>query len=623
MATGGIFTIIANDGKQDRMLTATDLLNARMALIRHARMNDKVLENDPTPTLLDIEKTHILFMNAHFKPFAAIGFEYSKVNSQTSSTSLNTEVQFSIPQFGDFFADMVLHATVAAPTITRTSGFEVTTANDVSQGASPTAGAQHAAAFRWCAFPGERLLQRVSFRVNGNPLDEYTPHSTNFYREFCVPEHKKASWYRCVGQELPKEGWLRQPGTDLTVDPTSANLSTTNGIIGAGAGPTSHRIYGAVLNGAQTPKAAAASIDLWIPLLFWFADPRTAVPSVAIPFGQRYITITLASTSQMYGLVPRGDGSWSSPNAALTDASTQVSTLELYINNIFVNSEVHDIYIRRIGFTLIRVHREQAQPCDSSSGEKLMSNLKWPIEALFVGMRLAKYNTSSLYSVHLDKWHTFSQTTNTAYGMSNVLSSHDAEALTATAVTIATSGIVDLGTGDATNEVSLGDTLSLNGHICVVAAVTDGDTLEVEPAPVQAVVATTTTVLVCAVKLKEPQIEVPEQVATVDKMTVKAHGIPIYNNIDDSFYSQYVPFRYGGLNVSSPKDIGAMMIPFGLYFGTYQPSGHINVSRAREFYVEYTSSVISSSVNGELIVCASAINFLLISDGSAVLRYST
>ena len=65
------------------------------------------------------------------------------------------------------------------------------------------------------------------------------------------------------------------------------------------------------------------------------------------------------------------------------------------------------------------------------------------------------------------------------------------------------------------------------------------------------------------------------------------------------------------------------MINFNLYPGTYQPSGHINVSRAREFYIAYTSSVISTSLVGTLVVVAAAINFLLISDGSAVLRYST
>ena len=65
------------------------------------------------------------------------------------------------------------------------------------------------------------------------------------------------------------------------------------------------------------------------------------------------------------------------------------------------------------------------------------------------------------------------------------------------------------------------------------------------------------------------------------------------------------------------------MINFCLYPGTYQPSGHINVSRAREFYLQYDSSYVTSSDAAELIVNAVAINFLLISDGSATLRYAT
>ena len=35
MATGGIFTIITNDGKQDRMLMATALLHERLRAIKH------------------------------------------------------------------------------------------------------------------------------------------------------------------------------------------------------------------------------------------------------------------------------------------------------------------------------------------------------------------------------------------------------------------------------------------------------------------------------------------------------------------------------------------------------------------------------------------------------------
>jgi hypothetical protein len=68
MATGGIFQLITNDGKQDRMLMATALLNKRLLEIERMRARNPQIR-DPTPTLVDIERTHILFMNAHFKPF--------------------------------------------------------------------------------------------------------------------------------------------------------------------------------------------------------------------------------------------------------------------------------------------------------------------------------------------------------------------------------------------------------------------------------------------------------------------------------------------------------------------------------------------------------------------------
>ncbi len=68
MATGGIFQLITNDGKQDRLLMASELLRNRLDAITANRKANPAI-SDPTPTLLDIEKTHILFTNAHFKPF--------------------------------------------------------------------------------------------------------------------------------------------------------------------------------------------------------------------------------------------------------------------------------------------------------------------------------------------------------------------------------------------------------------------------------------------------------------------------------------------------------------------------------------------------------------------------
>ncbi len=146
MATGGIFTIITNDGKQDRMLMATALLHERLRAInefkqkRNGRAADDLVN---LPTLLDIEKTHFLFTNAHFKPFAAIGFEYNKVRATSGNPSLGSSIQFSIPQFGDFFHDICCHAVLLQPTLNSTASIN-----------------SNAPLMRWAAFPGEALLQQ-------------------------------------------------------------------------------------------------------------------------------------------------------------------------------------------------------------------------------------------------------------------------------------------------------------------------------------------------------------------------------------------------------------------------------------------------------------------------------
>ena len=65
------------------------------------------------------------------------------------------------------------------------------------------------------------------------------------------------------------------------------------------------------------------------------------------------------------------------------------------------------------------------------------------------------------------------------------------------------------------------------------------------------------------------------------------------------------------------------MIPLSLNTGEYQPGGYINVSRAREFYLNFTSKYLSPTSKLEIVVLADALNFLLIDNGTATLRYST
>lgn len=196
MSAGGTFRLIANDGKADRMIMATELLNARIKDISCQR--EKLGYADPTPTLVDIERTHILFINAHFKPFAAIGYEYNQVRVSSGNPQFGSNVQFSIPVFGDFFCDMVVNMRLAAtsasagvipafPAYIGASDQAVTATSSVSATENTTdgiytkytheyvnmagdvlsVGAAATNYVRYCEFPGERALRKVAFDVNG------------------------------------------------------------------------------------------------------------------------------------------------------------------------------------------------------------------------------------------------------------------------------------------------------------------------------------------------------------------------------------------------------------------------------------------------------------------------
>lgn len=566
------------------------------------------------------------------------------MTSSSGTGTLGNTVQFSIPQFGDFFNDMVVHAVIKQPTVTYGAGVESTSDQSL---------------MRWCAYPGERLLKKVKFEVNGNPLDEYTSDAVNFHREFLVQPNKEVGWNRCVGQEESESGSLDQP-----------NWADN----GYSASEVNSRICVHSKSGLQTPTGPKTEdVELFIPLLFWCnKDPRLSVPSVAIPYGQRFINIELAEQTEMVGLVGRGvnannpyglSGSIAATGGSITPDTAVISKLELYINNIFVNPEVHNIFIKRIGFTLIRVHRRQTHTTNGSSGgtpdSLLLQQLKWPIEALFVGIRMASYNPNGAEqrASTLDRWHKFSSVTDTTrwtrgWKSNKVTSfSNTTPALTLRAGAAISSVVVGAATGTpnlqttltfntAPTMLTIGDTLTWTNvthgtGTGTVAFISDdgltvklrelmGDLNAFDGDDLQ----TGAHIATSFIHGKLSPAEVTSTVAvcrpTLERVTIKAHGIAIYHDFPAKFYNAYLPYNYGGPNIRTPDDCGALMITFCLYPGTYQPSGHINVSRAREFYIDFTTTnAVTPDATGTLIVIASAINFLLISDGSAVLRYST
>lgn len=496
MATGAIFNLLINTGQQDKLLLANELLKDRLKEIERLRCKNPALK-DKLPTLVDIEKTHVMFLNAHYKPFVATAFQYYNIGTFAGITKFGSQVTFSIPQYGDFFSDMVVNVKLAGLTVGPTS-----------------------AQVRYCDFIGHRLFQQTHFEVNGNDLDVYTYNVYNFHYQFMVTEQKRRVWKQMVGQEVPNPAYLTQ---NPLVD--------------------TYREVKNIVNGPQTPKVVQADstgtdVEMWIPLLFWFnMDTRLSIPSVSIPYGQRFIKIDLAPVDLICQGIPTAD--FTPPT---------ITEMQLYINNLFVNPEIHDIFIKRIGFQLIRVHREQAVGANTSTGSLLLDQLKYPIETIYCGLQ------PNINQASMDNWWRYSFVTDT-----NLI-----------------------------YPVAVANPLPPPANVLAFA-----------PADLK---------------------QTKETITSLQVLTV---GIELWFVTPGRFFSQFVPYMYGGYNVTSPDDAGVYMIPFNLYPGSYQPSGHINLSKTREFYLNYTSNIVSGIVPATMYVVGMAINFLLVSEGTAVLRYNT
>lgn len=350
---------------------------------------------------------------------------------------------------------------------------------------------------------------------------------------------------------------------------------------------------------------------------------------------QRFINIQLATQGELVDVFPRGAGYWAAPQGSLSTSTNLIRKIELYINNIFVNPEVHEIFIKRIGFSLIRVHRQQIYSASNASDEILLQQLKWPVETLFVGMKMEDYNSSNEATrrSYLDRWHRFCKVDHTSYAQTGFMSYRrevlgtGVETLNletvgpAPALGTVTASAPIFGAG-VDRYIDVGDFIVINGTPYQVKEYVSTTVINVSQDVAGAVLPAVMGVplppanLVAATdyyKLTQEPISARVETCTktIDSLSITAHGIPIYQDFPSMVFNSYFPYHYGGSAIKTPNDIGALMVNFALYPGTYQPSGHINVSRAREFYIKYNSSVISSVDKGQLVVLASTIKKLV------------
>jgi hypothetical protein len=589
MSTGGIFKLIVNDGIQDSLLLASDYLTQRLKHIRAVAKQKSMIQragfsreaeedNSWGPTVDMINKTHVIFTNGSYKPFVATGFEYRKVST---TAKFGGTSKFTLEVFGDFINDCVVHL--------KLSGLSAKSPKD---------------RVRYASYLGHKLISSTSITVNGNSLDNTTSDDYNAFYEFQVPSDKKNGWLRNIGQEIPHSAYV-------SADPTY----------------DLHREYKLFGDGNQTYKQSHDEIELWIPLLFWFRKVSCSLQGGAIPYGQSDINIKFAEVAEVVGFIDfGGGGDYNSP---------KITSCDLYMNHIFMNPDVSDIFRKKFGFTLIRVHGRHLEKIIESEGEIKIHGLKWPTESLYVSFKPDINMTLPQY------WHSSSTLEYNEVRVPVVAKNPFAETICS----------VDITTPPTTNTVTIGyisgvllsvvpsayisydfiitggygysnldpslNRYRVGGYTGVPKTITIVGEWRIIPD-------STTTFELFRKQVGSNLAKYYRETPTVSSIGIHANGIPIYDTLPESFYNSYLPYRYGEA-INTPGDRGWYMINFNFFPGDHQPSGHINLSRAREFYIKYTSvnGNISRTKSVMLIVLSFAINFLLVSDGGAVLRYST
>ena len=521
MSKAAVYHLSVSDQRFDQAITASGFLAQRLADVRAART--LAGREDPTPGFADIERTHKNFLYASYRPHVAVASEYARIKSSGGSTRLGaagTTLQFTLPVYGEFTSDIALR--VRFPAIGSTTATTATASTPL---------------LRYCALPGVRLLSRVELRSDQTLVDDYTPDDVIASSKFFLGDDQRLGWERCMGQQEQREA-----------------IFIANGY-------TSSLSY---RDGAQTPKLAHDSLELMIPLQFGFCrDTAAALFNELIPNSQRVITCELAALDKIVAAFTSDVmiGGTLAPTA-LPFASLQLEA-ELYVNNLYTNPEITEVFQRHVGFSLIRVHRRQVAQVQSASDMVLLSQLKFPTEYLMVGCR-ARANAADF-----DRWHLM--------GAPGVRDSNSKLYMPVIRWNNALSG-------------------GVGGTEVVVREAKEVATLECQVASLGITA---------------------HSIPLYDMMPAA-----FYN----AYLPMRYPQSRERLTVT-PHDTSAFLINFCLYPGANQPSGYFNLSGDREMYLKYdikpSAAEAASNGGSEFVISSSAINFLMRGKGDKImLRYA-
>jgi hypothetical protein len=459
-------------------------------------LNNKIAQyNDIIqPSFDDISKSHFLFLNNQYKPFVECSMNYLKSTINTKPL-FGTSVDIAVPAEGNFLSDMTLHIQL--------SDLKPQDSRDK---------------VRYADFLGHRLIKKIQLVINNNIIDEYTGEFYNIYYNVFLPENKKKSWLACIGQETPVEAILIQ-------DPINDN----------------YREKKMIYSGYQTLKYSHDTIDLYIPLVFWFNINKNEAFLNNFPFGRVVIKVEFEEVKNLITCLDVENDIYHERFITPT-----FNECELYSNHIYINEDIQDLFIARLGFTLIRTHIQIKKILNKNNDDiSLASELKYPIEDLCIYAR-PDINESGIDSLNL--WHQNSIKIIRNIKVPVIFNSNNVEQL----------GI---------NNITYYDETPLFTNFGI----------------------------------------------SIDNTSMHGSNTPL-------FFQSYMPL-VSGKNISSNNN-NIYYLSFNLYPKKFQPSSYINMSRSRNIAFEYSSNLLEAWSPVNLYIHATAINFIVYNNNTAMLNFS-
>jgi hypothetical protein len=349
----------------DERLTLRNMLIKRLKQLSTEPKNSVRLD--------DLLLTHNIFLSATYKPFIASSSMYMRHSPQGN---VQWGTKFRIPLYfeGDFIHDMSLNVTLdGLGDPNKTASYD-----DIK--------------YRYCRFPGIRLLKKISLCMNGKVLDSYGPNEMLFYMNYELPIDKRDAFKKCVGEDIALDA--NYYNVDFEINQQFK-----------------------VLNGSQVFKSYQPPLSMTIPLIFWFnKELSKALPvlkntnKVASIAQQNYLEITLADFNDIVQSAVYVDDPvnyetpFMKPHNTVNIQSRPSITLEAYSNNIFVNSEIRNFYLKNVSRYLISLYNSQSKTIAGTDSNTILNELKemGMTESIFFAFQPME-NTKSF-----DKWYSFS-----------------------------------------------------------------------------------------------------------------------------------------------------------------------------------------------------------------------